>query len=353
MPHHQDGAPHRSSTSGVATAAVDADASRRPLAGRPVWVISDGRAGIELPCIGIAERLGASIAVKRIAPARPWRWLAPWGPADPAARIGRPGSDFTAPWPAVAIASGRQAVPFIRAVRRASAGQTFTVFIQDPRRGASVADLICIPEHDRLRAANVLALATVPHGFSAERLAGLRAAPPPDLLALPRPRIGVILGGPNRVYRYGDDSLRRLAAGLTSLAALGAGLMITPSRRTPDYLLAAVDAATVSAARLLWRGEGDNPYPHFLANADALVVTGDSVNMVSEACATGRPVYVFEPEGGSPKFAAFHARLRDYGATRPMPERFERIDAWSYAPLDATVTIVREIERRWLARQAG
>ena len=72
--------------------------------------------------------------------------------------------------------------------------------------------------------------------------------------------------------------------------------------------------------------------------------------MVGEACATGRPVYVFEPEGGSAKFARFHEALRRHGATRPLPERFERLEVWSYAPLNSAETIAREIVRRWTRR---
>ena len=53
--------------------------------------------------------------------------------------------------------------------------------------------------------------------------------------------------------------------------------------------------------------------------------------MTGEPCATGKPVYVFAPEGGSPKFTRFHEALRRHGATRPLPDRFERLETWSYA----------------------
>ena len=76
----------------------------------------------------------------------------------------------------------------------------------------------------------------------------------------------------------------------------------------------------------------------------------DSVNITGEACATGRPVYVFHPDGKSAKFDRFHDALRRYGATRPLPARFERLESWSYAPLDSATRIAREIERRWIAR---
>ena len=91
---------------------------------------------------------------------------------------------------------------------------------------------------------------------------------------------------------------------------LGAGLLITPSRRTPEAVTDFVREATEGAPRILWDGTGENPYPQFLAHADAFIAPADSVNMTGEPCATGRPVYVFEPEGGSAKFTRFHDALR-------------------------------------------
>jgi len=80
-------------------------------------------------------------------------------------------------------------------------------------------------------------------------------------------------------------------------------------------------------------------------------VPADSVNMTGEACATGKPVYVFEPEGGSRKFAKFHDALRRHGATRPLPAHFDRLETWSYAPIHSSDAIAAEIARRWLKRR--
>jgi mitochondrial fission protein ELM1 len=127
--------------------------------------------------------------------------------------------------------------------------------------------------------------------------------------------------------------------------------MITPSRRTPAEVTAYVREATDGLARLFWDGEGENPYPHFLAHADCFIAPADSVNMCGEPCATGKPVYVFEPEGGSAKFKRFHEALRRHGATRPLPAGSEKLETWSYPPLNSAETIAGEIARRWLKRR--
>jgi len=206
-----------------------------------------------------------------------------------------------------------------------------------------------VPAHDRVEGPNVMSTLTAPHGFSPLVLQRIRAAPPADIAALPHPRAAVILGGPNAVYRYGEDCALELATALASLGSLAVSFLITSSRRTPPYLLDAVREATAGAPRLIWDGSGENPYAAFLALADLFVVTADSVNMTGEACVTGRPVYVFEPDGGSAKFERFHQGLRRYGATRRLPESFARLETWSYAPLDSASVMASEIDRRWRA----
>jgi len=114
----------------------------------------------------------------------------------------------------------------------------------------------------------------------------------------------------------------------------------------------ACETATEGRPRIVWDMAGKNPYPDFLAHADRLVVTADSVNMTGEACATGRPVWVFHPSGGSPKFRRFHEALQKLGATRPLPDRVASLDEWTYAPLDAAQLIAQEVQQRWQRRSA-
>lgn len=335
------------------TQKLQAAQASRPLAGLSAWVITTGMAGMDVQAQGVAEALGLAYEMKRVAPKGFWKVAAPWAPVAPAEQFGQPGSRFAPPWPDVAISLGRGSVPYMRALRRRAGPATFTVVMQDPKTGLGTADMIWVPEHDRLRGANVFTTLTAPHSFTAARLAELRRAVPPAIAALPAPRVAVILGGKNAVYKFRDEDDDRLANALSSLGALGASFLVTPSRRTHARLLRVAEEATRSFPRLLWDGSGANPYGDFLAHADVLVVTADSVNMTGEACATGRPVLVFTPSGGSLKFRRFHDALEARGATRPLPERLQALPAWSYEPLHSVDDIAREIERRWRAHPAA
>lgn len=321
------------------------------LKGRRAWIISDGKAGHEIQCRGVAEALGVDAEVKRIEPGRVGKLTAPWGLVGRGVRFGQEGSPFAPPWPDVALSAGRLTIPYIRALKRKAGPGTFTVVLLDPRMPANCADLIWVPAHDARRGANVISTLTSPHGFSEARLGALRAHVPEAIAALPRPRVAVFIGGPNGVYPFTDADAARFGAALTSLAASGAGLMISPSRRTPGAFLEQIDLATAGAPRILFDGTGDNPYAEFLAHADAFIVTADSVNMAGEAAATGKPIYIFEPEGGGLKFSRFHEGLREYGATRVLPAALAALDDWQYPPLHSAEVIAAEIERRWQIRR--
>ena len=126
--------------------------------------------------------------------------------------------------------------------------------------------------------------------------------------------------------------------------------MITASRRTPDDLVARIKNAVEGSGAFFWNGDGENPYPSFLAHADLFLITADSVSMTCEAAATGKPIYIFAPSGGSAKFDRFHSALAKYGATRPIPPPGSAFESWSYEPLHSAVVIAAEIARRWQKR---
>jgi mitochondrial fission protein ELM1 len=311
-----------------------------------IGVLTDGKAGDRVQCLGVAEavaaRLGGSVIDEREVHPRPsLAWAMPWGPMDPRDRAA-----IAPPHPDVAIASGRRCVPVLRALKR-EAPSCLTVFLKDPRTGTGAADLIWVPEHDRLRGPNVLVSVTSPHRITAETLAEAAAGARAELLALPRPRVAVLLGGASRGVTFGEGDVRRLADGLRHLALQGAGLMITPSRRTPPQLRRALAAALEGTSHWFWDGRDANPYVEMLGLADAILVTADSTNMVSEAAITGRPIHLFMPKSLPRKHQRFLAAMERHGA---VVKFHGHLETTSYQPLDSTPLIAAEIVRRLQSR---
>jgi mitochondrial fission protein ELM1 len=320
------------------------------LRGITAWILTDGKAGDELPCLGAAEALGLAPELRRVRPRAPYAWLMPWGPIDPRERPGASKSPIAPPFPDLVIASGRRAVPSLRYVKRASGGRTYTVFLKDPRAGPGSADFIWAPAYDRIRGPNVLTTLTSPHRITAARLAAARAEPDPRVAALPAPRVAVLAGGDSRHHRFTDADVARFTANLETLAATGVSLLMTVSRRTPPPLRAALLDLARRRGGFFWDGAGENPYIALLALSDAVIVTADSFNMVGEAAATGVPVLVFEPSGGHMKLRTFLDGLKRLGVVHDFDGHLvgER-----YPPVDATPIIAAAIEEGFNRHRRG
>ena len=311
-----------------------------------VTALSDGRAGNARQAEALAAALSDRPDAMVLHPRAPWRWAAPR--LLPGSRVSF-GSAFLARLgdpPDVAIGCGRQAALATRLLRGAGvAPGTRSVQILDPRLPPAHWDVVVVPEHDHLRGDNVVTLLgslnPVDPGWLARARAGFER-----FEALPRPRTALLVGGPSAHMRFDADLLRTSLERLARARAReGGSLLATTSRRTPPALAARLRQAMTTLPGTLWTGpaDGANPYPGLLAWADRIVCTGDSVNMVSEACATGVPVYVLEPGavGGGP--GRFLDALRARGRIRALDDE---LAAYAVEPLRETARVAAEVRQR-------
>lgn len=319
--------------------------------GRPlVWAVHDGKIGMANQVIGLAEAVGFPFIEKRLAVRAPWRHLTPALWVSPLAALGRGGDELAPPWPDLLIACGRTAIAPALAAKRASGDRSFWVQVQDPRYARHEVDLMVVPGHDPARGDNVFATLGAVHRVTPARLAEGAHRFSSLLGTLPRPLVAVLIGGNNRVYRMTRERLATLAEQLTALARRGFGIAVTPSRRTGEIGPGLLHDRLAGLPAYVWDGTGDNPYFGMLGLADAIIVTADSVSMVSEAAATGRPVHVIPLDGGSRKFEHFHAAMREAGITRPFRGA---VESWIYTPPDDTARAAAEIRKRLAARLAA
>ena len=308
-----------------------------------VWVLHDGKPGMRSQALGLAEAAGLPFHEKVLSVAAPWAWLPPqlW----PASLAGLPaaGGPPTPPWPDLVIGCGRNAVGPALAIRRASGGRTLAVHIQDPRAARREFALLIVPEHDRLRGPNVVVTRGALHRVTPMRLAAERTRFP-ELDRLPRPIVGVLIGGANRSYRLGLDRLGEIADAIAAvLRRTGGSAVVTTSRRTGATGTALLSQRLAGLPAAVWDGSGANPYFAYLAVADAILVTADSVSMISEAAATGKPVHIIALKGGDAKFARFHAAMREAGITRPFAGE---IEGWTYMPPDDNLRAAAALRER-------
>jgi len=301
-----------------------------------------------LPILGLADALGFRPEVKRIRVRAPWRWLPPRLWPRPLTALSRAGDPLAPPWPDLLIASGRKAAAPARAVRRASRGATFTVFVQAPPVDPASFDAVVAPRHDAVTGSTVIPVVGALTRVTRKRLEEAHRRVRPQVRDLPTPRVAVLIGGSSKAHRLSAAVAQQLADGLQTMhARTGCSFLVTTSRRTGTDNARRLRAALSGIPHVFYEAgvsAGENPYFGFLAHAEEIVVSEDSVTMACEAAATGRPVQVVPLEGGKPKFDRFHAQLRDLGIARPFDGA---LAGQAVTPLDETRRAAGKV-KAWL-----
>lgn len=181
-------------------------------------------------------------------------------------------------------------------------------------------DLIVVPEHDHAPDGENIVKTLAPlHAVTPEALTIARAEWEPQLAHLPRPFIGLVIGGKTKLGDYSAAEWHQLISRASSLVGEGT-LLITTSRRTPPEALE-IFLPLLHTPYLLhrWDRDKDNPYLGILALADAIVVTGDSLSMCAEACVPGVPVFIYTSRHvAPPKHLALHKALYQRGLAHPL-----------------------------------
>jgi mitochondrial fission protein ELM1 len=176
-----------------------------------------------------------------------------------------------------------------------------------------------------------------------ERLAAAAAEWAPRLSHLPRPLLGVLIGGSNGRFRLDLATAGLLASQLAALARAGIGVALTPSRRTDQAVRDLLAREIGGAGGYVWDMQGDNPYFGLLGLADALLVSMDSVSMISEAVATGAPVMLARLPGRSRRIGDFIDGLLRADRVRWFDGR---LADWKVAPLDDTDMAAAALRQR-------
>jgi mitochondrial fission protein ELM1 len=311
------------------------------------WVISDGAAGNERQALALAQALELPPRIVRLSVAQPWAAFAPrltWAASQ--ALRDQDARPIVPPWPDIAIGCGRRAALLTRCLRGWSKGRCFTVQILDPRVSPSLFDAVVAPRHDRLSASNLIKTVGSLNEIDDAWLAAERARFA-KLGDLPAPRTAVLIGASKSAQTLDDAYFEALHRELAKhFEKHGGSFMVSTSRRTPTDRIADLRRQFAAWPGVFWAGpdDGENPYPGILAWADRIIVTADSVNMISEACATGKPVHAFAPRPLHGKLGEFHAALTFSGHLSPL-------DGGKHAPAPALREMTEVVRRIQLLRQ--
>jgi uncharacterized protein len=304
-----------------------------------VWLLLGHRAGDRAQSLALAEALGWPFEIKEMQYTGR-HYLPNFLQAVTTLSL-EPASaaQLLAPWPDIVIDCGKRSVPIARWIKKQSGGRARLIHLGRPWGRFDWFDLmVTTPQYRIPPRANVQINAVPLNRMMPSAIDESVARWRDRFAALPRPWIGVIVGGRSPPYEFDAAAARRLGE-MASAAALKAGgsLLVTTSPRTGG---AEADALTgaISAPAFIHRWTADdaeNPYAAILGLADELIVTGESASMLAEACSTGSPVAIFELArrpglltkaiDGLERLAAGHGGRASYRGTPQQQDRFARM----------------------------
>lgn len=278
----------------------------------PYWIVlQDGRKGTDGQAVGLAEAMGVPYTLcnvrlpiwqRAISPLLIRNWVA-----------NALYESYRTP-PVGVIGTGHRATYGLLAASYRWSG-VHTIQIENTHINAGHFTYVVAPEHDQLEGRNVISTLGSLQRITPSKLADARAQWQEKLSRYAAPRVAVLIGGNNKYVRLHTDWADDVIAKLYALIDRGMSVFITISRRTPEALVQRFRRAFPHPNVWFWDGVGDNPYFGFLAYADRILVTADSVTMISEALATEVPVALLRMPGEGRKFTRFYDALFAAGQT--------------------------------------
>lgn len=227
--------------------------------------------------------------------------------------------EITEPWPDYVLSISRRTAPVARYIKKQNPRTKLIQLMHPGHTGLKEFDLVIVPEHDKNKEAadNIHYIVGCPHRITSQYLAEAKSKWKEKFANLPKPITALIIGGAIKGKAFSEDNALALGKAVRKLKQKdGGSLLITTSRRTgvePEKIIMS-QLKDIPQFAYLWGDTSENPYSGFLACADNIIVTGDSVSMCCEATGTGKPIYLFTGENWlTPKHLRFVQSLCNTG----------------------------------------
>ena len=268
---------------------------------RTIWILLDNRIGSRHQAEGIANYLNPSkfeIVFKEI---EYTKWAALPNIIRGKSLLGVNNTSkqqLSAPFPDMVLSATRRTAPIARWIKKHHPATQLFQLLHIGRSGLKDFAAIFTPEHDnyKCKSPNIHYTIGSPHFITTEKLKTAYNEWKDTFSSLPHPITAVIIGGSIKKHPFSLENAQELAQLIRQIKEQDKGsILITTSRRTGAEAEQQImsNLADIPSFAYLWGAKGSNPYLGFLACADNLIVTGDSVSMCCEATAARKPLAIF------------------------------------------------------------
>ncbi len=253
---------------------------------RNIWVISDGTDSIT-QSMQLALNLTSATNIRKIY---------------------KDDGHIQAPYPDLAIGVGFNVTDTLLDIKAKSGGVSKIAIILDPLKEYEKFDFIILPNYEpyKITGSNVIRTTGLMNFVNAqyqvqmldeynnaEKFRYLRE------LKLQPPFLTVVIGGHHTGGNISADDALKITDKINHIIRKNGGTaLITTSRRT-EVQVPEIIKQNITVPHFIYdykKREYENPYGVFLSLAHEIIVTGESVRMMSECCSTNKKIRIFRPE---------------------------------------------------------
>ena len=314
---------------------------------KTVWVLADDRTGNVNQLLGIVHMLNFPFEKIEI---RYTKWIKIPNVLRGSSLIGLTQESkqnlLKHTYPDIVLSAGRRSFPVALWIKKQSKGHTKIVQLMNPGNSLiKKADLVVLPEHDlyKGKGKNVLLTAGTPHQITAKKLKSEKEKWDLVFKDYETPRLSLIVGGATKNKPFTQEMAQELLANVKRLNPKS--VLVTTSRRTPKEVVAYLkeNLSTKNTFFYTFGDKQENPYFGLIACADMIMVTGDSMSMCSECCATSVPVFIFAPDDMmSEKHKRFHQSLFKQGFALPANSPIKSVRG-NFNPAEEIVSRIQDL----------
>ncbi|MFL2893943.1 MAG: mitochondrial fission ELM1 family protein [Candidatus Pelagibacter sp.] len=243
----------------------------------------------------------------------------------------------------IIISCGRKSVIPSIYLKKNSEKKIFNIHIQDPKVSLGNFDLVIAPEHDNLRGKNVITSKGAIHYLTPDEIKNNHNYLA-DKLNKNHEYLLLVLGGPNKYYDYEDQNLINIFGIIKKiLNDNNLQAIVIPSMRTPKKTINLANEY-LGPENLIINNLDKKAYLSGLSLAKYIIVTCDSISMISEAALTGKPIYIADipAKRKDERFKKFRDLFSELNITKNLNEKLE---IWTYKSLNETTRIAEEIKK--------
>ena len=220
----------------------------------------------------------------------------------------------------------------------------FTIHIQNPKVDSKNFDKVICPIHDKYYGNNVIHSEGAIHYITYEEIQAAKNYLSSKIKS--NKIVSIILGGPNKYYSFSKEQLMEIFQSIRSSFTLnGYETIIVPSMRTPKTIIELAKKEMGKFGHVV-DAVDKQAYLSAYELATYIVVTCDSISMISEAAASGKPIYVahMKPKKDIYRFKRFFQLFEDKGIIKNHVVPLDK--PWTYKKHNEAIKIANQLKSK-------